>query len=111
MYQSDSPEVYYATLEETYLARDGVDLRRSLNGAGLAFDGRIFAFLDDDVLTVHLGAAGASAAISAGDGERYALGSRVLRAWLRLPFDEADVGRWERYLEQAYDHSRGISIS
>lgn len=111
MYQSESPEVYYATLEETYLARDGVDLRRSLNGAGLAFDGRIFAFLDDDVLTVHLGAAGASAAISAGDGERYALGSRVLRAWLRLPFNEADVGRWERYLEQAYDHSRGISIS
>lgn len=110
MSQPDLPEVFYSTLEETYLLREGVDLRRSLNGAGLAFDGRIFAFLDDDVLTVHLGSAGAAAAIAAGDGSRYALGSRVLRAWLRLPFD-AGPERWERYLEQAYDHSRGISNS
>lgn len=110
MGQPDSAAVFYSTLEETYLARDGVDLRRSLNGAGLAIDGRIFAFLDDDVLTVHLGSAGAGVAIAAGDGDRYTLGSRVLRAWLRIPFD-AGPERWERYLEQAYDHSRGISNS
>lgn len=112
MEQHDSPDVYYATVEEQFLAREDVDLRRSLNGAGLAYDGRIFAFLDtDDALVVHIGATAVTAAVSAGDGERYALGSRAMRAWLKIEFDESDVARWERYIEQAYDTARGISNS
>ena len=108
----DSPEVYYSSLEERFLAREGVDLRRSLDGAGLAFDGRIFAFPDrDDAVLVKLTAAEVTAAVAADDGERYRLGSRVMRAWLRIPFDEANVDRWDRYLERAYEHARGISDS
>lgn len=111
MQQHDSPDVFYSTLEEQFLARADVDLRRSLNGAGLAYDGRIFAFLDDDALIVHIGAAAVTAAIAAADGERYRLGSKVMRAWLRIEFDESDVARWERYLERGYDTAKGVSNS
>lgn len=108
----DSPEVYYSSLEEQYLAREGVDLRRSLDGAGLAFDGRIFAFPDrDDAVIVKLTASEVTAAVAAGDGERYRLGSRAMRAWLRIPFDDDAVDRWDRYVERAYELSRGISVS
>ena len=105
------PDIYYSTLEEQFLAREGMDLRRSLNGAGLAFDGRIFAFLDtDDALVVHLGSAAVTAAVDAGDGDRYSLGTKRMRAWLRLEFDEQDVARWDRYLEQGFANASGIRL-
>jgi hypothetical protein len=107
MTSHEEPSVYYASLEGRYLAREGVELRRSFRRPGLAFRGSIFAFFASDGLVVKLGAESVAAAIGAGAGRPYRTSpAHTATSWLLVPFDPADPHRWARLVEQAYDHAR-----
>jgi hypothetical protein len=106
MTNHEEPSVYYASLEGRYLARDGVELRRSFRSPALAFHGRIFAFFSDGSLVVKLGAASVAASIDAGDGHPYRTSvTHVAPAWVLVPFATVDPHRWAHYVEQAYQHA------
>lgn len=112
MTNHESPDVYYSSLEEQYLARDGVDLRRSLENAALAYREAIFAFNTARGLVVRLGADATAAAVVAGDGVVYETApEHELRDWLLVPFDKADPGRWGRYVALAYEHVHLLRLS
>jgi hypothetical protein len=107
MTNHEEPSVYYSSIEERYLAREGVDLRRSFQSPGLAFHGSIFAFLSAAGLVVKVGVDLAAAAIA----ERQALPYRpspthVSRDWMLVPFDAQNAHRWADYVELAYEHAR-----
>lgn len=112
MTSHETPDVYYASIEEQYLAREGVDLRRSLTSPALAFRGGIFALLSNEGLVVRTGADAAAAAIEAGHGVAYRTGgSNVLDEWVLVPFDPADPHRWAGFVERAYEHARAAKIT
>jgi hypothetical protein len=106
MTNHEEPSVYYASLEGRYLARDGVELRRSFRSPALAFHGRIFAFHSDGSLVVKLGPTPVAAAIDVGHGEPYRTSAtHVAPAWVLVPFAASDPHRWAHYVEQAYQHA------
>ncbi len=111
MTSHETPDFYYSSIEEQYLAREGVDLRWSLTRPALAYRDAIFAFYSEQGLVARIGTAAATAAISAGRGIPYRTGkSHVLPAWLLVPFTTGDPHRWADYVELAYNHARAGSL-
>ncbi|MCU1405629.1 MAG: hypothetical protein JWQ43_1932 [Glaciihabitans sp.] len=109
MTSHEEPSVYYSSIEERFLAREGVDLRRSFQSPGLAFHGSIFAFLSAAGLVVKVGVDVAAEAIE----QRHALPYRpspahVSRDWLLVPFDPSDAHRWAEFVDLAYNHVRTL---
>jgi hypothetical protein len=106
MTNHEEPSVYYSSLEGRYLARDGVELRRSFRSPALAFHGRIFAFFADGDLVVKLGATAVAASIDVGHGRPYRTSAtHISPAWVLVPFTTTDPHRWATYVEQAYQHA------
>jgi hypothetical protein len=107
MTSHEEPSVYYASIEEQFLARPGVTLVRALSRPALALHGKIFAFARRaDALVVKIGTDETATAVAAGEGEPLRMGqSRVMKAWLEVPFDLGDPHRWARYVEQAYENA------
>ncbi len=109
MTSHESPEVYYSSLEEQYLAREGVDLRRSLESPALAYRELIFAFTTAHGLVVRLGVDAAASAVGNGHGSIYETSpEHELREWLLVPFDVADPGRWGQYVARAHEYAHWV---
>jgi hypothetical protein len=109
MTNHEEPSVYYSSLEGRYLAHDGVELVRSLDGPALAFEGSIFAFRRDEALVVRLGADTAASAIESGHGASFH-GSEPHTApsWVSIPFSASDPHRFAHYMERAYENARSL---
>jgi hypothetical protein len=111
MTNHEEPNVYYSSLESQYLAREGVDLRRSLQSPGLAFHGSIFAMYTPSGLVVRVGEDAAATATRQGIGTSYRPSpAHVSTAWLLVPFDVTDPHRWAQYIELAYERSRSLGL-
>jgi TfoX/Sxy family transcriptional regulator of competence genes len=111
MTNHEEPNVYYASLEAQYLAREGVDLRRSLQSPGLAFHGSIFAMYTEAGLVVKVGSDAAASATRQGIARLYRpSAAHVSTAWLLVPFDVEDPHRWAQYVEMAYERARAIGL-
>jgi len=109
MTSHEEPSVYYSSIEERFLAREGVDLRRSFQSPGLALHGSIFAFLSGAGLVVKVGTDAAAAAISDHQALPYRPSpAHVSRDWLLVPFNSADAHRWFDFVEQAFEHARAL---
>lgn len=94
------------------MAREGVELRRSLESPALAYREAIFAFATARGLVVRLGADATAAAVLAGDGVVYESSpEHELKDWLLVPFDHDDPGRWARYMALAYEHVHLLRLS
>ena len=109
MTSHEEPSVYYSSIEERFLAREGVDLRRSFQSPGLAFRGSIFAFLSAAGLVVKVGVDAAADAINRHTALPYRPSAAHLsRDWLLVPFDASDAHRWADFVELAYNHARAL---
>ncbi|PRY70594.1 hypothetical protein B0I08_101731 [Glaciihabitans tibetensis] len=107
MTNHEEPSVYYSSLEGRYLAHEGVELVRSLDGPALAFEGSIFAFRRDESLVVKLGADTAASAVTTGHGSAFRSSeTHAPPSWILIPFSTADPHRFAHYLERAYEHAR-----
>lgn len=111
MTNHEEPNVYYASVEAQYLAREGVDLRRSLQSPGLAFHGSIFALYTEAGLVVKVGSDAAASATRQGIARLYRPSpAHVSTAWLLVPFDVEDPHRWAQYVEMAYERARATGL-
>jgi hypothetical protein len=109
MTNHEEPNVYYSSIEAQYLAREGVDLRRSVQSPGLAFHGSIFALYTDAGVVVRVGQDATAAATREGIGSEYRPSpAHVSTPWLLVPFDVSDPHRWAQYVELAYEHARSV---
>ena len=112
MTSHETPDVYYGSIEEQYLARTGVELRRSLSRPALAFHDSVFAFMTADGLVVRLGRDATAVAVDADHGSVYQPSgtTRAAGDWLLVPFDSDDPHRWAHYVERAYEHVRAEKL-
>jgi hypothetical protein len=109
MTNHEEPSVYYSSLEGRYLAHDGVELVRSLDGPALAFEGSIFAFRRDEELVVRLASDTAAAAIEAGHGVSFRTNeTHAPPTWVSIPFSASDPQRFAHYMERAYENARSL---
>jgi hypothetical protein len=109
MTNHEEPSVYYSSLEGRFLAHDGVELVRSLEGPALAFEGSIFAFRRDDAVIVRLAPDTAATAIEAHHGVAFrAIDTHAAPTWVHIPFSVHDPERFAHYMERAYENARSL---
>jgi predicted HAD superfamily phosphohydrolase len=109
MTNHEEPSVYYSSLEGRFLAHDGVELVRSLEGPALAFEGNIFAFRHSDAVVVRLAAGTAASAIEAGHGSSFRSSeTHTPPTWVLVPFSTHDPERFAHYMERAYENARSL---
>src|ERR1051326_3850179 len=73
--------------------------RRRFGSNGLKVYDRVFAMLVQDLMVVKLPAKRVETLVAAGEGERFALGSRVMKEWLSVaPRPDSD---WFALAEEA----------
>ena len=110
MTNHEDPEVYYSSIEERFLARDGVQLGRSFTSPGLAYHDTIFALNSEAGLVVRVGADAAAQAITEEHGLPYRSSRfHVSPSWLLVPFSAEDPQRWAHYVDIAYTYARSHS--
>jgi len=109
MTNHEEPSVYYSSLEGRFLAHDGVELVRSLDGPALAFEGSIFAFRRDDALVVRLATDTAASAIDLAHGVSFRTSeTHTSPTWVLIPFSTGDPHRFAHYMERAYENARSL---
>jgi hypothetical protein len=109
MTNHEEPSVYYSSLEGRFLAHEGVELVRSLDGPALAFEGHIFAFRRDEAVVVRLGSDTASSAIEFGHGVSFRPSeAHTSPTWVLVPFSAGDPERFAHYMERAYENARSL---
>jgi hypothetical protein len=95
----------YEALVDAWLTRPGVSTKRMLHNEGLAAaNGQVFCFPKDDDLVVKLPSDRIDALEAAGRGARFAMASRVMREWARLPAGTD----WAPVVEEAHAFVAGL---
>ena len=91
-----------SALAEDYLKRPGVDWGRMFATTGLRVRGKVFGLVDfHGWLMVKVPQARATALVGDGDAERVEMNGRLMREWVRMPF-EAGEPAWRALLDEAY---------
>lgn len=101
-------------LAAEFLRAPDVEVGTMFRSPGLRVAGKIFAFLGhDDRLIVKLPRARARGVVAAGTAHEVTMGSRTMKEWVSLPFDDDDLdgtlARWRDAAHEAHDFVSGAA--